>query len=338
MGKVQHIGSTMTSQGDAQFGRIQGVAIDIMPLDGTHPAKFRHILHMAKLDVIFRLNSLMMYIRTPNTNRSLRSSIKRIAGRLLSPFLSNEILTRIYIDNVSKYSFDSSKFLARTWLMGTHDGMKNRARYLQKGFAEPIEMPFEDTVILMPKGYDRYLSSLYPNYMVPPPKDKQVPRHGSGLIDLEHSYKYHIAKREGKTIGYTAGCYDMFHIGHLNIIEKAKRYCDYLIVGVNSDESMYAYKNKYPLISESERMRVISALKDVDEVSLVTDTDKIVAYNKHRYDVIFVGDDHKGESKWIKLEKDLKKKGSKVHYFGYTPSTSSTMLRSALEDRITGAK
>ena len=134
-----------------------------------------------------------------------------------------------------------------------------------------------------------------------------------------------------KTIGYTAGVYDMFHIGHLNILEKAKQHCDYLIVGVNSDKATYGYKNKRPVIPEEERMEIVKAIKHVDEVVRVDDTDKKLAFEKYRFDLIFVGDDHKGEPKWDELDGFLKERGSRVVYLPYTSHTSSSKLSDVID-------
>lgn len=138
-----------------------------------------------------------------------------------------------------------------------------------------------------------------------------------------------------KTVGYTAGVYDMFHIGHLNLLKNAKKYCDYLIVGVNSDEATHGYKQKYPVIPQEERLRIVQAIKGVDEVVLVTNTDKIYAYEKFKPDVIIVGDDHKAEKKWQHIDRHLRNHGSKVIFLPYTGHLSSTKLRDLESGRIT---
>lgn len=139
-----------------------------------------------------------------------------------------------------------------------------------------------------------------------------------------------------QTVGYTQGVYDMFHVGHLNLLKSAKAQCDYLIVGVNSDELTAEYKNKKPIIPEAERLAIVDAVKYVDATDLATDlaTDhnKIEAYKKHHYDIIFVGDDHKGELRWQKLEMELEKLGSKVVYLPYTKHVSSTKLRVVVDE------
>lgn len=335
-GKVQDINTCYTPKTALNLpNSYSGVAVDIMPLDGVPANYLLYRWHRFKLSVLFSINSLLISYENNDIphERLFKKISQSIAGTLFRG-LDKSKIKRYFVALNKKYDFDTASYLARTWMFGTHDGMQAKARYHQVDFANYTEMPFEDTTIRMPVGYDRYLSALYPNYMTLPPKEKQMPRHNDGITDLCRSYKYYAAKKQGKIIGYTAGCYDMFHIGHLNILKQAKRHCDYLIVGVNSDDAMYSYKKKYPVISESERMAIIEAIKYVDEVVLVNDTDKMVAYEQHEYDTIFVGDDHKGEPKWIELEKKLAKHGSKVHYFGYTGHTSSTKLRSALDDMI----
>jgi glycerol-3-phosphate cytidylyltransferase len=103
-------------------------------------------------------------------------------------------------------------------------------------------------------------------------------------------------------------------------------------VGVNSDEAMFSYKNRYPVIPQDERLEIVSNIKQVDEAFIVKNTDKKLAYEKVKYDFIFVGDDHKGEPKWVELEDYLASKGSKVMYLPYTTHTSSTGLREKLRN------
>lgn len=130
-------------------------------------------------------------------------------------------------------------------------------------------------------------------------------------------------------IGYTSGVYDMFHIGHLNILKRAKEKCDYLIVGVTTDE-LALYKNKKPIIPYVERCAIVEAIKYVDKVVPQENMNKLEACKKYNADVIFVGDDWKGTDKWNKIEKDLSTIGAEVVYFQYTPGTSSTILREKL--------
>lgn len=128
-------------------------------------------------------------------------------------------------------------------------------------------------------------------------------------------------------IGYTQGVYDMFHIGHLNIINNAKQYCDYLIVGVNSDELVKKYKNKTPVICEGNRRLIVENIKSVDEAIIATTLDKYEMLEKLKFDAIFIGDDWKGSERWKKTETVLKEYGVDVVYIPYTQDISSTVLR-----------
>ncbi len=131
-------------------------------------------------------------------------------------------------------------------------------------------------------------------------------------------------------IGYTTGVYDMFHIGHLNILRRAKEQCDYLIVGVTTDELCYKRKNKYPIICESDRMAIVSAIRYVDKVVPQMDMDKVRAVKELGADAVFVGSDWKGTDAWNKYEKEFAKEGCTVVYLDHTDGISSTILREKL--------
>lgn len=134
-----------------------------------------------------------------------------------------------------------------------------------------------------------------------------------------------------KIVGYTTGVYDMFHIGHLHLLKKAKNNCDYLIVGVSTDELVASYKNKTPIIPFEHRLEIVSSLKFVDEVVAVTHRDKKQSFKDVGYDVLFVGDDWKGSDIFNDLEKYLEQFGAKVEYFPYTQDVSSTKFREILQ-------
>lgn len=136
---------------------------------------------------------------------------------------------------------------------------------------------------------------------------------------------------EKRTIGYTAGVYDLFHIGHLNLLRNAKGMCDELIVGVTSDE-LVMYKGKRSVISYEERAEIVRNIKCVDAVVKQEDMDKMKMWERLKFDVMFVGDDWKGTDKWNKLEEDFGKIGVKIIYFPYTKTTSSTLLTKTLNE------
>ena len=135
-----------------------------------------------------------------------------------------------------------------------------------------------------------------------------------------------------KIIGYTAGAFDLFHIGHLNLLKNAKKHCDYLIVGVNSNDLIKQYKNKTPVIPEKERLEIINSIKYVDKAVIINTRDKLDAYKKYKFNKIFVGDDWKNSSSYLEAEKMLKPYNVEFMYFPYTKSTSSTLITKVLLD------
>lgn len=135
-------------------------------------------------------------------------------------------------------------------------------------------------------------------------------------------------------IGFTQGTYDMFHIGHLNLINHAKEYCDYLIVGVNADSLVEEYKHKTPVISENERAEIVRNIKAVDQCVITTTLDKLVALDLYHFNVIFIGDDWKGNSRWEKTKADLAEKGVDLVYLPHTAGVSSTGLRTEEKNKV----
>ena len=127
-------------------------------------------------------------------------------------------------------------------------------------------------------------------------------------------------------IGYTTGVYDMFHIGHLNVLRRAKEQCDYLIVGVSSDELVQYDKGKTPVICFKERIEIVSSIKYVDKVVCQYDKDKFKAWEKYHFDAMFVGSDWKGTSQWKAYEEQFNTVGVEIIYLPYTDGISSTKL------------
>ena len=137
-------------------------------------------------------------------------------------------------------------------------------------------------------------------------------------------------------IGYTCGVYDLFHVGHLNLFERCKKQCDYLIVGVCDDEYVRTVKGKEPVINENDRARIVGALKVVDE-AVIIDTkvtvDKMLALKKFGFNKLFVGDDWKGTPRFIETEKQFKENQIDVEivFLPYTKSVSTSKLREELK-------
>lgn len=127
----------------------------------------------------------------------------------------------------------------------------------------------------------------------------------------------------------------MFHIGHLNILKKAKEQCDYLIVGVSTDELVQKDKHKTPIIPYEDRVEIVRAIRYVDEVVPQPDKDKFAAWERYHFHRMFVGSDWKGTPQWLGFEKQLEPFGVEIVYFDHTDGISSTMLREVLHDRET---
>lgn len=137
-------------------------------------------------------------------------------------------------------------------------------------------------------------------------------------------------------VGYTCGVYDLFHVGHLNLFERCKKMCDYLIVGVCDDDYVRRVKKKEPVINEKDRTRIVNALKVVDEAHIIdiqTTIDKMLALKKFNYNVLFVGDDWKGTPRFIETEKQFKENGIDVEivFLPYTKEVSTSKLREELK-------
>jgi len=132
-------------------------------------------------------------------------------------------------------------------------------------------------------------------------------------------------------VGYAPGAWDLFHIGHLNVLRHARARCDYLVAGVVSDEMLELAKGRLPIIPTVERVEILSHIDFVDEVFVETQPDKLETWHRRPFDVFFKGDDWRGTPKGLELERRFAAIGVQVVYFPYTVHTSSTMLRRALD-------
>ena len=131
-------------------------------------------------------------------------------------------------------------------------------------------------------------------------------------------------------IGYTTGTFDLFHVGHLNILEKAKENCEYLVVGVSTDELVKEYKGEFPIIPFEDRLRIVKSLKCVDQVIPQKTMNKLEVLTEINYNVLFHGDDWKNTELYKYTEEKFAKEGVEVVYFPYTVGTSSTIIKNFL--------
>lgn len=134
---------------------------------------------------------------------------------------------------------------------------------------------------------------------------------------------------EKMIIGYTTGVFDLFHVGHLRMIENAKAMCDKLIVGVTVDD-LVTYKSKKAVIPYDERAEIVKNIRYVDAVVPQESMDKFAAWKKLKFDIMFVGDDWYGNPRWEEYERQFAEVGVKIIYFPYYKGTSSTLIREVL--------
>ena len=132
-------------------------------------------------------------------------------------------------------------------------------------------------------------------------------------------------------IGYTTGVFDMFHVGHLNILKRAKEQCDFLIVGVSTDEVVESYKNKSPIIPFQDRCAIVEAIKYVDKVVPQTSMDKMEAYRKHQFNALFHGSDWKNSDMYNRIVAEMASVGVDVVFLPHTEGISSTIIREKMD-------
>ena len=132
-------------------------------------------------------------------------------------------------------------------------------------------------------------------------------------------------------VGYTTGVYDMFHIGHLNILRRAKEQCDYLIVGVSTDELVQKEKDKTPVIPYEERAAIIESIRYVDRVVPQENKNKLEAWEKYHFDAMFVGSDWQGTETWMSFERQFAPLGVEIVYLPHTDGISSTLLKDIIQ-------
>lgn len=133
-------------------------------------------------------------------------------------------------------------------------------------------------------------------------------------------------------VGYTTGVFDLFHIGHLNILRRAKEQCEYLIVGVSTDELVKTYKNKTPVIPFEQRKAIVEAIKYVDEAVTQTSMDKMEAWERLKFDAIFHGDDWKGSKMYSEIEKKFSQVGVDMVFLSHTEGVSSTIITEKIDN------
>ena len=134
-------------------------------------------------------------------------------------------------------------------------------------------------------------------------------------------------------VGCLGGCWDLFHVGHLNYIKEANELCDYLVVDVTPDRIIYEQKHSYPTINERDRMEVVRAIKYVDRVGFSDERREMGALEKYGFDVLFLSEDHLGEAHYDGVAREMQKRGVEVVYLPYTKGISSTKIKENISQR-----
>lgn len=156
-------------------------------------------------------------------------------------------------------------------------------------------------------------------------------RHLRPPISSGHRPQVHAGSGRPELVGYAPGAYDLFHVGHLNLLSRARGMCDHLVAGVVSDEIATRAKGRAPVVPLEERLEIVRSIRVVDEAVAEVLPEKLDTWREIGFDLIFKGDDWKGTPKGDKLERDFARVGVEVVYLPYTVHTSSTLLRQALD-------
>jgi len=243
------------------------------------------------------------------------------------------VIMKLISNSIQKFSICAEK---TGIVFGVEHFTANFERIYCNDFIFPLKtLKFDGVEYFVPNHYEDYLYRQYGDWQRIP-KDAGVQKHMKGFTaehfsNIRDIYK-EIIKDKKQILGYTAGAFDMFHIGHLNLLQKARENCDRLIVGITTDELVMKTKNKLPIIPFEERAAIVHACGYVDEVVAQDDLNKINAWEKLHYDVLFSGDDWKGNPRWAGYEKELEKVGVKIKYFPYTDNTSSSKLANIIKE------
>lgn len=302
----------------------EGIWVDIFPLD--YAKKENSFIKSIRTSIIKNLKYLISY-----KNKHKRpNSFKGKALYFIFKNIKNSKIVKIQnflmeIENEAKHPLYYVNFGSQ------YDTIKQT---MPISIYEPFcRIPFEGKLYNAPHNPESLLKRVYGlNFMQLPPLEKRI-THNPIRLSFDTESKDETLNEDEKSfiIGYTTGVFDLFHIGHLNILKKAKENCDYLIVGVSTDENVMAYKHKKPIIPYEDRKAIVEAIKYVDKVIPQTSMDKVEAWRKIHFDVMFHGDDWKGSDMYNKIEEELNQLGCKTIYLPHTNGISSTIIANNLK-------
>ncbi len=307
----------------AGFGRVAN-------FEDIHPAEIQNLFQVNAVSSIKIIN--YFYNRIKKDEPFYCGIMGSIAGLMSSPMFSVYAATKSAICRfVESVNIELEVFGTKNRILnvspGTIKGTKFHGNSTDLSALEDlsekiVEALFNNEVLFIPE-YEEVFKGVLERYNADP--------HEYGL----HSYNYKLSSDKkiggkGVKIGYLSGTFDLFHVGHLNLLRRAKEKCDYLIVGVHPNA---AHKKKETFIPLEERKTIVGCCKYVDKVidSCLEDSD---VWALHHYDVLFVGSDYKGTERFIRYEEYFKDKGVEIVYFDYTKGTSSTQIRATILNKV----
>lgn len=294
------------------------VYLDVFPLDNIPDDESERIEHEKRISKLKKSIRRLNY-RIYEKDTPLRVIVKKIFSKFYS-LRSNLQWHTDLRKEMKKYSdLDTECYCS---LASQYSYQKQTIPKSIYGMPTLIE--FEGRSYYVPEHLDEYLGHLYgDDYMEIPMKSKQ--RNTTDAYIKENPKEY--------TIGYTTGVFDLFHIGHLNILKRASKLCDYLIVGVSTDELVETYKHKHPSIPYEQRKAIVESLPFVYKVVPQTTMDKMEAWKNLHFQVMFHGDEWKGTKLYDKYEREFSKVGVRIIYITHTKGISSTQIQNSLHEK-----
>lgn len=304
--------------------QIQPCWIDLFPLDGAPSAGIKRGLWKIKLS-FYELMWGLSRIEESSQRHQGRTKAKQLAITVgkkihLEKHMDPKRWCRRREAALRHTPFEDSEYCLNA--IGAYKF--NSIFNVSEIYGEGSSFEFCGRELNGPSDFDAYLTQIYGDYMSLPPVEKRN-WHGTKLV-----------RKKKYSIGYTQGTFDMLHVGHLNLLRNAKSMCDYLIVGVNSDDLVWEYKHKHPVISAGDRKAMLESLNVVDEVIITKTLDKEEILQLIPFEAIFIGSDWEGSARWRMTGERLAEKGVELVYLPHTDGVSSTMLRPLSSDRIEG--
>lgn len=299
----------------------QGIAIDLMPFDNVPDGWLHKRIH----------KSICFIYRKIFWSAVGRKSDAKKWKRILYGILYRLPEEKLF-DRYERFIGKNAGLKTRQVRILTFPTPKGVYGYDRRWYEELTEYEFEGHKLPGAADYDSYLTVKYGDYMkLPSTKSKKTHPVSKLTLPVSSDQENAIGANMKKyKTGYTDGVFDLFHVGHLNMINTAKSQCEYLIVGVHGDDVVEQYKKCRPIINEKDRRRIIASVKGVDRAEINRFRDKMKLWELYHFDVIFIGDDWKGTERWIRFEEQLKEINVDVVYVPYTKGISTTEIRTKI--------